>query len=230
MLESLGYSEAPERARGRPDPVQHVLDPRVGRQPLHRAPRRGEAAEARAARADRRRRRLLGAVGQGGGVRALPVRRRGVRPGPGAQAGRVPDERLADGAGLLRVRGLHGPPAGARARAAFRAGCRSAWAATAPARTASSRRRAGARSAARCRSCVAEAQAMAADGVREVTLLGQNVNSYGRDLPALRRRGPARRAAVAAELRRAAGGRSTRSRGSSGSATRARTRRTCART
>src|SRR5580692_7763193 len=33
-----------------------------------------------------------------------------------------------------------------------------------------------------------EAQAMADEGVREVTLLGQNVNSYGRDLPA---RGPA---------------------------------------
>ena len=31
---------------------------------------------------------------------------------------------------------------------------------------------------------VQEARAMAADGVREVTLLGQNVNSYGRDLPA----------------------------------------------
>ena len=30
---------------------------------------------------------------------------------------------------------------------------------------------------------VAEARAMAADGVLEVTLLGQNVNSYGRDLP-----------------------------------------------
>ena len=30
---------------------------------------------------------------------------------------------------------------------------------------------------------VAEVQAMAADGVKEVTLLGQNVNSYGRDLP-----------------------------------------------
>jgi tRNA-2-methylthio-N6-dimethylallyladenosine synthase len=30
---------------------------------------------------------------------------------------------------------------------------------------------------------VLEASAMAADGVREVTLLGQNVNSYGRDLP-----------------------------------------------
>jgi tRNA-2-methylthio-N6-dimethylallyladenosine synthase len=32
---------------------------------------------------------------------------------------------------------------------------------------------------------IAEARAMAADGVRELTLLGQNVNSYGRDLPAL---------------------------------------------
>src|ERR1700729_581362 len=31
---------------------------------------------------------------------------------------------------------------------------------------------------------VAEVEAMAADGVREVTLLGQNVNSYGRDLKA----------------------------------------------
>jgi tRNA-2-methylthio-N6-dimethylallyladenosine synthase len=30
---------------------------------------------------------------------------------------------------------------------------------------------------------VAEAEALASDGVREVTLLGQNVNSYGRDLP-----------------------------------------------
>jgi tRNA-2-methylthio-N6-dimethylallyladenosine synthase len=31
---------------------------------------------------------------------------------------------------------------------------------------------------------VAEVEAMAGDGVKEVTLLGQNVNSYGRDLPA----------------------------------------------
>jgi tRNA-2-methylthio-N6-dimethylallyladenosine synthase len=36
---------------------------------------------------------------------------------------------------------------------------------------------------------LAETEALAADGVREVTLLGQNVNSYGRDLPADRRIG-----------------------------------------
>jgi tRNA-2-methylthio-N6-dimethylallyladenosine synthase len=34
---------------------------------------------------------------------------------------------------------------------------------------------------------VAEVERLAADGVREVTLLGQNVNSYGRDLPASER-------------------------------------------
>jgi tRNA-2-methylthio-N6-dimethylallyladenosine synthase len=34
-----------------------------------------------------------------------------------------------------------------------------------------------------------EAQAMARDGVREITLLGQNVNSYGRDLPSAARPG-----------------------------------------
>jgi tRNA-2-methylthio-N6-dimethylallyladenosine synthase len=36
---------------------------------------------------------------------------------------------------------------------------------------------------------IAETEGLAADGVREVTLLGQNVNSYGRDLPLDRRIG-----------------------------------------
>jgi tRNA-2-methylthio-N6-dimethylallyladenosine synthase len=34
-----------------------------------------------------------------------------------------------------------------------------------------------------CDELVAEVERLAADGVREITLLGQNVNSYGRDLP-----------------------------------------------
>ena len=41
----------------------------------------------------------------------------------------------------------------------------------------------GARRAATRRELVAEVERLAADGVREITLLGQNVNSYGRDLP-----------------------------------------------
>ena len=129
MLESLGYAEAPGPRRRRPDPLQHLLDPRDGRQPLRRPPRRGQAAEVRGPGARRRRRRLLGAVGQGRGLRALPVRRRRLRPRPGAPARRVPDLRLAHRPGLLRVRGLHRPPAGqARPRlpglgADLRSGC-----------------------------------------------------------------------------------------------------------
>ncbi|CAN5461734.1 tRNA (N6-isopentenyl adenosine(37)-C2)-methylthiotransferase MiaB [soil metagenome] len=44
---------------------------------------------------------------------------------------------------------------------------------------------------------VAEAERLAADGVRELTLLGQNVNSYGRDLPPV---GPNRHKTTFAEL------------------------------
>ena len=51
MLEALGYEEAPDRDEGRPDPLQHLLDPGVGRQPADRQPRRGQAAEVRGSRA-----------------------------------------------------------------------------------------------------------------------------------------------------------------------------------
>ena len=117
MLESLGYREAAGARRRRPDPLQHLLDPREGGQPAGRAPRRGQAPQGGGPRARDRDRRLLVPVAQGPGLRAVPVRGRGVRPRPGAQARRVPHERQPHRAGLLRVRGLHRPPADeARAR------------------------------------------------------------------------------------------------------------------
>ncbi len=222
MLESLGYEEAPERAEAdlilfNTCSIREAADSRFL---AHLGEAKRLKREAPGARG--RRRRLLGAVGQGRGVRALPVRRRGVRARPGAQARRVPDQRLAHRAGLLRVRGLHRASAGAAHADRSRAGCRSASAATAPAPTASSPPPAGARSAARRTSSSRRSQSMAADGVSEVTLLGQNVNSYGRDLRA--------RATEIAQRSRSCWQCSMRSMGSSASATPARTPRTCAKT
>ena len=51
---------------------------------------------------------------------------------------------------------------------------------------------------------VAEVEALAAEGVIEVTLLGQNVNSYGRDLTLAARRTGGEPACRAAPLRRPA--------------------------
>ena len=183
MLESLGYAEVAGARGRRPDPVQHLLDPREGRRALRRPPaaRRGRSSATRPG-ARHRRRRLLGAVGQGRGLPPLPLRRRRLRPRPGPQARRVPH--LATRSPPRATSSSRASPATCRrsARATSRAGCRSPSAATAAAPTASCRPRAGARSRGRWSELVAEVRAMAADGVREVTLLGQNVNSYGRDL------------------------------------------------
>ena len=111
MLESLGYSEAP--ARDQADLILFntcsIREKADSRFVAHL----GEAKRLKSDRpeVDRRRRRMLGAVGQGGGVRPVPVRRRGVRPWSGPQARRVPGQRLALGPGLLRVRRVHRAPA-----------------------------------------------------------------------------------------------------------------------
>ena len=117
MLESLGYAEA--SARDGADlilfntcSIREKADTRL-------EGHLGEAKrlKARAPGPGDRRGRLLVAVDEGAGVRAVPVRGRGLRSRPGAQAGRVPDQRQPDRPGLLRVRGLHRAPADApRAR------------------------------------------------------------------------------------------------------------------
>src|SRR3954464_5028012 len=98
MLESLGYAESPTRAdadlilfntcsiREKADErfVAHLGEARRGKRAP--PPGRGAAGQARAPRRGGRRRRVLGAVGEGGGLRALPVRRRRVRARPGPQA------------------------------------------------------------------------------------------------------------------------------------------------
>ena len=219
MLESLGYVEAPERAQAdlilfNTCSIREAADNRL-------LAHLGEAR--RLKREDPA--RVIGV----GGCWAQSVKDEvfarfpfvDVAFGPG-QVHRLAEFLTSDSLsaqGYFEFEGFTGELPGQARAARTRAGCRSASAATACARTASCRRRADARSAGRSPSSSTRRAAMAADGVREITLLGQNVNSYGRDLRPQR-----------CELRRAARASSTRSTGSSGSATRARTPRTCART
>ncbi len=97
---------------------------------------------------------------------------------------------------VRHARALRRRPPAPQASAASRRGCRSRWAATRRARTASSLPSAAASRAGARETIVAEVTRLAASGVREITLLGQNVNSWGRDLapgdPHRVRRAPAR--------------------------------------
>ena len=151
----------------------------------------------------RRGRRLLRRGPAGADLRALPAGRRRLRPWLDPAPRRV-DRRRRSSAPRGRF-GSHEHFAGdlpMHRERAFRPGCRSRWAATRSARTASSRPSAAASRAAGPGEIVAEVTRLAADGVKEVTLLGQNVNSWGRDLRA-RPRHRVRRAA--ARLRRGRG-------------------------
>ena len=121
MLESLGYREAP--ARGEADLILfNTCSIREKADDRFRA-HLGEAK--RLKREDPE--RIVGV----GGCWAQSVKDEvfaqfpfvdvAFGPGPGAQARRVPHERLDHRAGLLRVRGLHRPPARRGARAEFQA-------------------------------------------------------------------------------------------------------------
>ena len=219
MLDSLGYGEASDGADADLILFNTCSIREKADDALRRAPRRGQAAQARESGAGRRGRRLLGAVGQGRGVRALSVRRRRLRPRPGAQAGRVPDQRLADRPGLLRVRGLHRAPAG---QARPRVPGLGADQRRLQLRLLVLHRPLDARPRGQPRAGRADRR-----GRRPGRRRRARGHAAGPERQLLRARPAARRPD---HVRRAAGARSTPSTGSSASATRARTPRTCART
>ncbi len=221
MLESLGLGEVTlEPEDGRRPRLQHVHDPGEARHEARGIPRRRGCAQAAAPGPRRRGGRLLCGGAARADLRAVPVRRRRVRPGLDPAPGRVDRGRR-----LRRFHGVDSDPT-TRSRRRFRCiasaasapGCRSRWAATRSAPTASCRRCGGeSRAVGRARSSP-RSRRWRGDGVREITLLGQNVNSWGRDLAPDAANGVRR---APARLRRV-------SRASSGSASPARTRRTSA--
>ena len=146
---------------------------------------RARAEGARPGEGDRRR-RLLRRGAARAALLALPVRRRrlraGLDPAPRRVARRRRRGRRRAAFGIAEERALRRRGCRCTASGASRRGCRSRWAATRCARTASSRRCAAARSRAGPARSSPRSSASPREGVREMTLLGQNVNSYGRDV------------------------------------------------
>ena len=198
MLESIGLGEAPTPGRGRRARVQHVHDPREARHAARRLPRRCRRAEAARSRPRDRGRRLLRRGAARADLRALPVRRRRVRPRLDPASRRVVGRRRSGcRAREASVRTSISPGICRRtASGRFQAwvqvsmGCNStcSYCIVPAVRGREQSRRPG--------DIVAEVTHLARDGVREITLLGQNVNSWGRDLapahPHGVRRAPAR--------------------------------------
>ncbi len=119
-LESIGFGEAASPRGGRRARLQHVHDPREARPALRRAHGRREGAEAAEPGRDRRRRRLLRRGAARAPVRALPVRRRRLRPGHDPAPRRL-DRRRRRGRRARRVRDRRGALVLGRAAAPARA-------------------------------------------------------------------------------------------------------------
>ena len=190
---------------GRPHRHQHVRDPRGGRAEGHRPDGRAGPAQGGQPADARRAHRLLGPRRQRGQPRApLPGGRPVPATRPGAGADRPPRSR-----GRHRAR-ADGADDVVRAGRALRGGVADRLPATRAAAVAEGRVARGTGTHAwlpiiygcdkTCTYCIvpfsrgpersrpfddvlAEARALADAGYREVTLLGQNVNSYGHDLP-----------------------------------------------